>query len=177
MWFKALVVAVCVGVPAYLLLAHHERTVNQDRLGRVASEIAGRPVRIHCPGVLGRILSWDFLEGSVEFDAQGKPADVADLRARPCAELDALAEGRRRDRVTYDLAMAVGVLAHESFHLKGIEDEGLAECGSLQEIARTAERLGASPAQARALAELNFTGIYPALPQQYRSPPCTLREP
>jgi hypothetical protein len=172
-WFKASVSAVLVALGGYLLLGHHDRVVNQERLGRVASEIAGRPVRVHCPGVIGRILSWDIVSGTVAFDASGHPADVTELRAGPCRELDALAEGRRRGRVTQDLAMAVGTLAHESFHLRGIADEGLAECGSLGVYARTAERLGATPAQAHALAELNLTAIYPLLPDRYRTPPCT----
>jgi hypothetical protein len=172
-WFKSLAAAVPLVLAGWLALGHHDRMVNQERLGRVASEIAGRPVRVRCPGVVGRILSWDTMAGTVAFDASGHPADVTKLRAGPCAELDALAEGRRRHRVTLALAMAVGTLAHESFHLRGIADEGLAECGSLQVYVATAERLGAAPDQARALAELNLSEIYPFLPDRYRTPPCT----
>ena len=47
------------------------------------------------PGVVGHILTWDTVEGSVQYDAEGRPSDEAKLRAFACDELDALAEGRR----------------------------------------------------------------------------------
>jgi hypothetical protein len=174
MWFRASVVAVVVGVSGWLAVAHHDRVVNQDRLSGIAGEIAGRRVRVHCPGVIGRVLSWDVVEGSVRFDASGRPSDTADLRARTCAELDALAEHRRDGAVTTELAMAVDVLTHESFHLQGIADEAATECHSLNTMARTAERLGATPEQARALASLELRTNYLELPDRYRSPPCVV---
>jgi hypothetical protein len=182
MWFRASVVAVLVGVPGWLLLAHHDRMANQDRLAGIASELAGRPVKVHCPGVIGRALAWDFVEGTVRFDASGRPSDTADLRKRACAELDAIAE-HRRDRILECLcggakltavAMAVDVLTHESMHLKGIADESQAECASLNAMARTAQRLGATPEQGRALALYELQTNYPLMPPRYRTPPCSV---
>ena len=43
--------------------------------------------------------------------------------------------------------MAVDVLAHESWHLRGIIDEAETECRSLQTMAWTAQQLGATPEQ------------------------------
>jgi hypothetical protein len=184
LWVRAIVAVVAIGVPGWLGLAHHDRTVNQDRLGAIASEIAGRPVKVHCPGVLGRMLSWDIVEGSVRFDAAGTPADVADVRAKACAELDALAEGRRAGVLACvsmggacgqagdDLAMAVDVVTHEAHHLSGILDEAVTECRSLQTMARTAVRLGATPAQGQQLAAYALDANYERMPSRYQSPEC-----
>jgi hypothetical protein len=184
LWVRAIVLALAVGVPGWLALEHHDRVVNQNRLSVIASEIAGRPVRVHCPGVLGRALSWDTVDGSVRFDAAGRPSDRADVRARPCAELDALAEGRRQDVLACvalgggcgaagdDLATAVDVLTHESVHLSGVMDEAVTECRSLQLMARTAERLGATPSQAHALAAHQLDANYGRLPDRYQSAEC-----
>jgi hypothetical protein len=70
--------------------------------------------------------------------------------------------------------MAVDVITHESFHLAGILDEADTECHSLHTMAWTAERLGATPAQARALTERQAKTNYLLLPDRYRSPPCDL---
>src|SRR4051794_1711096 len=184
LWVRAILAVLAVAVPGWLAVAHHDRAVNQDRLSAIATEIAGRPVRVHCPGVLGRVLSWDTVEGSVRFDAAGRPADVADVRARACAELDALAEGCRAGVLACvsmggacgeagdALAMAVDVVTHESYHLAGVIDEAVTECRSLQTMARTAERLGATPEQGRRLAAYELDSGYERLPDRYRSGEC-----
>jgi hypothetical protein len=73
----------------------HDRRGNERRLSAIASEIAGRDVRVSRPGPVGRLFGWDIVEGSVRFDADGKPADETKTPKQSCAELDALAEGRR----------------------------------------------------------------------------------
>ena len=112
---------------------------------------------VHCPGVIGRALRYDIVEGTVQFDPEGRPANETKLRAFPCAELDALAEGRRTavlDCVARagdcsqgedDLAVAIDVLTHESFHLAGYADDAAAECHSLPDdgLDRPAARRGA----------------------------------
>ena len=180
------VVAVLVGVPAWLLYGSYDRHVNQRRLGVISSEIAGRPVTVRCPGMFRRVFEWDFHQGSVSIDAAGRIADHADLRAEACGELDALADGRRKDVLACvaarrvcgaeadKLAMAVDTVTHEAYHLSGILDEADTECHSLNRMAWTAERLGASPAEARELARHLFEAIYPLFPERYRTPPCTV---
>ena len=54
------------------------------------------------------------------------------------------------------LAWAIGTVAHESVHLRGILDEALTECYAMQYLASTAQRLGATPQQARNLALLHW---------------------
>jgi hypothetical protein len=120
----------------------------------------------------------------VQFDASGRPSDETRLRELTCAELDALAEGRRAGalacieagvacgRQANDVALAIDVLAHESWHLAGLLDEALAECRAVQTIAWTAERLGTTPAQGQALAERYLDTWYPQLPDRYRATGC-----
>lgn len=108
-WVKLALVVVFVGGPGWWLAQRHDRVGNESRLSAIASTIAGRDVRVRCPGVVGRVLSWDTVEGSVRFDAAGRPADETRLRAFTCAELDALAEGRRASAATCaDAACAPG---------------------------------------------------------------------
>jgi hypothetical protein len=162
-----------------------DRRRNEARLSAVASQIAGRPVGVRCPGPLGRLFGWDIVEGSVAFSADGRPADETKLRKLSCAELDALAEGGRarelacteRARILCggrgsELAMAVDVLSHESWHMHGVRDEAETECRSLQTMAFTAQRLGASEPQGRALALGQYRETYPQMGESYRSATC-----
>src|SRR4051794_4104445 len=83
LWVRAIVTAIVIGVPMWWLVQWHDRVANERRLGAVASQIARRHVTVHCPGVIGRLLRYDLVEGSVAFDAQGRPSDEAELRAFP----------------------------------------------------------------------------------------------
>jgi hypothetical protein len=185
-WVKALLILAGVGLPTWWLADRHDRTVNQDRLSQVAAAIAGPHVKVRCPGPVARVFgSWDTVEGSVRFDATGSPTDTAKLRKTTCAELDALAEGRRRaelacvERAPLEcgqsartLAAAVDVVTHEAFHLRGLMDEAITECRSLQSMHTTAQRLGASEAQGRGLARLQFAVGFPRMPDRYRLGSC-----
>jgi hypothetical protein len=185
MWVKLALAIVVVGGPGWWLFERHDRIGNERRLAAVASAIAGREVGVRCPGVLGKVMSWDIVEGSVRFDSAGRPADETKLRAFTCDELDALAEGRRTGALECvevrgttcgadgtELALAVDVLAHESWHLAGLIDEAVTECRAVQSIAWTAQRLGATESQGHALARVYFETGYPRLPERYRSGAC-----
>lgn len=56
--------------------------------------------------------------------------------------------------------LALQTLAHESMHLRGITDEGLAECYGLQLLDDAARWLGADDALAAEMAGDYWTGIY-----------------
>ena len=184
---KLAAAAVLVLVLGWWTLDRVDRAGNERRLSAIASEIAGRAVKVHCPGPLGRVLGKDsVVEGYVRFDADGRPVDETRLQAASCAELDALAEGRRGQELACTeragilcgrhgsaVAVAVDVITHESFHLQGIQDEARTECDALQTMARTAQRLGATPAQGTALARGQYTESYPLLPDGYRSAECS----
>lgn len=186
LWLKLTISALVVTALAWWVVDRLDRRGNERRLGAIASQIAGRDVRVKCPGPVGRLLGWDIVEGSVRFGPDGKPADETKIRKQSCAELDALAEGRRGDELECigrtaiacgrhgrETAMAVDVLAHESWHLRGVIDEAETECRSLQTMAWTAQQLGATREQGRAMARAQYDGAYGELPEAYRSGACS----
>ena len=185
LWLKLTVSVVLLAATAWWVLDRADRLGNEGRLSAIASQIAGRAVQVHCPGPIGRALGGSTAEGWVKFDAAGKPAAETKLQKTSCAELDALAEGRRakelactaRARILCggrgaQLAMAVDVVTHEAFHMRGIRDEGETECASLNAMAATAQQLGATAEQGAALAYGQFTETYPQMGEVYRSSGC-----
>ena len=185
LWLKLSVSVVLLAATAWWVLDRSDRVGNEHRLSAIASQIAGREVKVHCPGPLARVFGGSTAEGWVKFDAAGKPADETKLQKTSCAELDALAEGRRAKELECtaragilcgrrgtELAMAVDVVTHESFHMSGIRDEAATECASLGRMATTAQQLGATPEQGAALARGQFTETYPLMGEVYRSADC-----
>jgi hypothetical protein len=182
---KLALIAVLVGSSGWWLADCRDVRGNERRLSAIASEIAGREVRVQCPGVVGRLFGWDIVEGSVRFDADGTPHDETKLRKQSCAELDALAEGERAHALACigrtgiacgrhgrEVTMAVDVLAHEAWHLRGIIDEAETECRSLQTMAWTAQQLGATAEQGHGLARAQYDGGYRDMPARYQSGAC-----
>jgi hypothetical protein len=174
LWVKLTIAAIVATAVVWWVADRQDRRGNERRLSAIASQIAGRDVRVKCPGPVGRLLGWDIVEGSVRFDARGRPADETKIRKRSCAELDALAEGRRENELMLgrDTVMAVDVLAHESWHLRGVIDEAVTECRSLQTMAWTAQQLGATADEGHAMALAQYRGAYREMPGAYRSGDC-----
>jgi hypothetical protein len=185
LWVKLTISALVLTASVWWIADRQDRRGNERRLSEIASQIAGRDVRVSCPGPLGRLLGWDIVEGSVRFGADGKPADETKIRKQSCAELDALAERQRAKELECtgrtaiacgrngrETVMAVDVLSHESWHLHGVIDEAETECRSLQTIAWTAQQLGATAEQGRAMALAQYTGAYREMPPAYRSAGC-----
>jgi hypothetical protein len=88
-----------------------------------------------------------------------------------CSGLDALAYGSR-PRDVDEVAYGVFVLAHESEHIAGVDDEALATCNGLQHVEGAARLLGAGRAYARRLALAYWRDIYPDEPPDYRAEQC-----
>lgn len=177
------VIAVLLVVAAALTAAgfarHEDRIREQNRLAAVASDLAGRKVRVRCPGFLASLVDTGGEAGRVQFDASGRPADHADLAPQTCKAI------RRLNRVDfmcidrgdcgYDefkAGWAAHTLAHEAFHLRGFRDEGVTECYALQNTAFVAERLGVPTEQAEKLQAWLFVKGYPNEPEEYRSSRC-----
>jgi hypothetical protein len=59
------------------------------------------------------------------------------------------------------MAMALAVVAHESYHLLGYSNEAQVECYGMQSIWFVANKLGASIDESQALASLYATRMYP----------------
>jgi hypothetical protein len=143
----------------------------EDRLAGVASTLAMRHVEVECQGTAASLVDIGVELGTVEFSADGGPAGHTDLTHGVCGHLASYLGGDQA-RPSDDEVIAVHVLAHESYHLFGIEDEARTECMSVQNTARAAELLGATPTQAQALAERYWTDFYSGLPDDYRSTEC-----
>ena len=169
-----------VGALAAVGFARHEdRIREQDRLAAVASDLAGRPVGVRCPGFLAGLVDTHGEPGRVQFDASGHPADRTDLAPETCKAL------RHLDRVDFSCldredcgykefkaAWAAHTLAHEAFHLHGFQDEGRTECYALQNTAFVAERLGVAAERAKQLQAWIYVKGYPNEPEDYRSANC-----
>ena len=145
----------------------------------IASELAGRPVHVHCPTFLGGLVDTHGEAGRVHFDQSGRPADHTELAPETCKAL------RHLDRVDFrciardncgysqfQAAWAAHTLAHESFHLRGFGEEGVAECYALQNTAFVAERLGVAPDEAKQLQAWVYAKGYPNEPEEYHSSKC-----
>ena len=162
-----------LAVPLLVVVAYQQnQRRNEQRLAGIASEIAGRNVDVHCPGLLARLADVSAHAGTVFFDERGEPADFTDLDEETCSELERFADGKTRIGETERVARALHVLAHESSHLAGIRDEAAADCYGLQRTAFVAESLGADPAQAERLARLALAARAVTAPSDYRSSEC-----
>ena len=123
-------------------LSVETRTEAQDRFSDEASRIAGKPVRIRCDE------SGEYV-GAVQH-ADGVAAvggDLAYLTPERCLDLYRLAfEDEARGSRT---ARALAVLGHETWHLRGVRDEGTTECYGLQSAVELGRRLGLGEDTAR----------------------------
>lgn len=113
-----------------------------SRFSAEAARIAGHPVTIRCDD------SGAFV-GSVQH-ADGVAAvggSLAYLAPERCYDLYRLAFN---GEVTFSqTARSIAVLAHESWHLQGVRDEGTTECYALQSGVELGRRLGLSEKTAR----------------------------
>ena len=166
------------------LFQKHSKAAEESRLAAIAGEIARRPVSIHCQGAVGEALDVTAEAGSVEFDASGHPADVADIKRKVCQRLQDFPKVRtsakfacldtpsRCDASVVNDAIALDVLAHESWHLEGNQNEAVTECYAEQTVGFVATKLGSDDVQARGLARLVHLLVYPQMPDEYRSGEC-----
>lgn len=168
------------GALAAVGFAHRESRVReQDRLAAIASELAGRPVGVRCPGFFSSLVNVRTEGGYVKFHEDGRPFDHTDLSPETCAAL------RQLDRVDFaciargdctfkqfKAAWAIHTVAHESFHLRGFAAEAMAECYGLQNTAFVAERLGLGAELAQRIQKWVYVKGYPNEPEDYRSEEC-----
>jgi hypothetical protein len=154
-----------------------EATPGDLRLSSIASQLAKRKVAIRCEGS-GALMRTDGESGRTVF-VDGKPGDTAYLQEGVCATLHAYS---RETKAGFDcllpcaqpleVAWSLNTLAHESYHLAGVRDEAETECYALQAIGFAARSLGATPAQAGALAAFSFRELPRRMPSLYSSPEC-----
>jgi hypothetical protein len=177
-------VATLLAVACFLGLKHRRAEAAEHRLAGIASVIAQRSVRVDCQGAFSAAFDVSSEAGSVEFDADGRPADTTMLKRSTCSALARF--GRERTRPEFAClargvacpndvlrsAWSVQALSHEAWHLAGVVDEARTQCYGLQTTAYVAERLGADRTQAQVLATYLYRRIYPRMPTEYRSFEC-----
>jgi hypothetical protein len=180
---RVLVVVLALSALAVYLGPYRERQQDEAELARIASVIAGRGVSVECPGTFATLTDVSSRDGSVEFRPDGRPVDEAKLSSATCARLrsflsgdvpglECLAVEAQCSEEAERAAVAVNVLSHEAWHLRGVRDEAAAQCYALQTNADTALRLGASPDEATAIAAWVGRQVQPALPADYRTADC-----
>jgi hypothetical protein len=180
---RILVLVAALAALGFYVGPYRDRQHDEERLAKIASVIAGRDVSVSCPGTLATLTEVSAHDGSVVFNPDGTPTDEAKLSSRTCGRLrtllnggapglDCLVSGTVCPKAVEDMAVAVNVLSHEAWHLAGERDESVAQCYALQSNANTAVRLGATPAEARAIADFVARHVQPALPTEYKTDAC-----
>jgi hypothetical protein len=159
-----LVIVVATGIP---VIRHAQA---ERRLSDVASDLVGAPVTVRCETLSQAWTDAHPELGYVRFTADG-PEHTATITAQACSDLRSWI-GSDHAAPSLQMVIAVHVLTHEAMHMTGRQDESVAECAAVQRDARTARELGATPAQARALAVRYWAAIYPQLDGAYRTPRC-----
>jgi hypothetical protein len=97
------------------------------------------------------------------------------LSPQVCSALDELTYSDERPTASDALdrlAYGAFVLAHETDHIVGVDDEAVATCDGAQNIDRVAQALGADAEYARKLADAYWEDLYPQEPSDYRTLAC-----
>jgi hypothetical protein len=152
----------------------------ERKVAPLVQGLAERDVSARCPRYITAIFT---NVGSVSLDANGNPIDRTDLTGPICdalrhfytdagrAEMQCLVtDGRCRDSAR-ETVIALSVVAHEAMHLRGVLDEGAAECASIGAGERTAELTGLTPEQGRMIGYLHLRALNPSTPPEYAVSP------
>ena len=146
-------------------LSAGERAATEQRLSAEASRIVGRPVRVHCDAEGDKVGIVQHADGLAEVGGRN-----AYLTPELCFRLHAPRDDSRTAR-------AIAVLAHEAQHLRGIRDEGVANCNAFRTGIPLGERLGLPRAAAERMMrqQLAENAIQARAAPEYLVPPgCTL---
>jgi hypothetical protein len=131
-------------------LSGEARAEAVERFSAEASRIAGKPVAIRCDEARDYVGSIQHADGVATVGG-----DLAILTPEICHDLRRLAfdgdvTGSRTGR-------ALAVLAHEAWHLRGVEVESTAECYALQSGVELGRRLGLDDGSAAQLMRQQLT--------------------
>jgi hypothetical protein len=131
-------------------LSGEERAAAVERFSAEASRIAGKPVAIRCDEARDYVGAIQHADGVATVGG-----DLAILTPEICHDLQRLAfdgdvTGSRTGR-------ALAVLAHESWHLRGVEDESTTECYALQSGVALGRRMGLDESTAAQLMRQQLT--------------------
>jgi hypothetical protein len=118
------------------------RAAATARFSAEASRIVGRQVEIRCDEAGEYVGAVQHADGVAEIGG-----DLAYLTPERCHDLYQLAFNG--DYSSTQTGRALAVLAHEAWHLRGLQDEGATECYALQSGVELGQRLGLSEKTAR----------------------------
>lgn len=163
-----------------------DRSRLQPRYGEAASRLTSRAFDVRC----WNEDDWTRIQRESAAFEDVASVDVdgfanfytghVNLSPEVCAGLDELTYGDDRP-TTSDaldrLAYGAFVLAHETDHILGVDDEAIATCDGLQNVALVARGLGADAAYARKLADAYWEDLYPQEPADYRTLRCGPNRP
>jgi hypothetical protein len=114
-------------------------------LSQQAARIAGHPARVHCDSAGRHVGAVQEADGLAEVGGRN-----AWLTPAICYQLYRVID--KHDTHTFSpTGRAIAVLAHEAWHLRGVTDEGVANCYGFQSGVDVGRRLGLSTSFARAL--------------------------
>jgi hypothetical protein len=165
----SVVLLVLLGVG--MLVPGVRRAQLEHRLEMVASELVGAPVDVKCQTAGQEFMDVGSELGYVRAGPDGLPEHATLIKRGPCKSLSHYLHSNH-DRPDDSQVLAVHVLTHEAMHMAGITSEARAECLAMQQDARTARLLGASPDEAVVLARRYWRTYYPRMPERYVSPEC-----
>jgi hypothetical protein len=178
---RILWIAALVGFVAFQVYWFGRVTPTERQLATVAESIAGQEVEVRCPSIWRRLTDVSGFKGTATIGGDGRP--FATLAHDVCKTFEALPERGfpadlgclasdppTCDAWTMDVIVAVHVLSHESWHLRGVGDEGMTECFAWQTDAEVARYFGADVGASEQMAMfLAARGDRVSLPQ-YRPP-------
>jgi hypothetical protein len=131
-------------------IAGDTRAAAVARFSAEASRIADKPVTIRCDESRDYVGAVQHADGVATVGGER-----AYLTPERCHDLYRLAfEGEITSSQT---ARALAVLAHEAWHLRGVDDEGTTECYALQSGVQLGQRLGLSEGTARQMMRQQLT--------------------
>jgi hypothetical protein len=158
----------------------------QPRLRAAANTLTARELQVRCwtrPDWQRVLREAAAFEDSAAVDADGFAnffTGRINLAPEVCKSLDDLIYRGKRPHAAEpldDLAYGAFVVAHETAHIAGIEDEAEATCDGVQHTAEVARRLGAGRSYARRLAVAYWERVYPQEPDNYRTVRCGPNRP
>ncbi|MEN0015314.1 MAG: hypothetical protein AAGC46_18225, partial [Solirubrobacteraceae bacterium] len=142
--------------------------------------LVGHEAWARCPRYITSVFTY---VGAVTMDGKGKLSDHTELTGPICkglrhlytpagrAEMACLVTTGDCSQTALDSVVALSTITHESMHLRGVLDEGQAECTSVAAAVQAAKLAGLTENEGRMIGYLHLLGMNPDTPPQYHLTP------
>jgi hypothetical protein len=169
--FPWLGVGLLVLIAGGLLAPSFFRARLETRLEEAVGGLIGGTVEVECQSFGQAFVDTGAEFGYVPFGPDGVPERRTLIKRNQCADLsDYLSSDKLAP--SFDQVVAVHTLTHEAIHMSGVTSEAETECIAIQRDAEMARLLGAPAGGSRALSVQYWEGVYPRMPEPYRSDGC-----